>query len=94
MALKDLEEIRLSDRTILGAFSRAIAREAHVLTRSPDLLWQQLYNRLQWEGEETKQALETELAQRSAPGARPWLRLNTPYRESTALIRILEGHTR
>ena len=34
---------------ILQAYSRAMQREAHVLTQHPDLLWQQLYNRLQWE---------------------------------------------
>jgi len=33
------------DRAELIAFSRALTREAHVLTQQPDLLWQQLYNR-------------------------------------------------
>jgi len=79
--------------SVLKAFSRALTREAHVLTQQPDLLWQQLYNRLQWEGENLKEALAPELAQRSTPGARPWLRLDTPLRESEALIRTLEDHT-
>jgi hypothetical protein len=35
----------------LEAFARAIDHEAHVLSERPDLLWQQLYNRLQWEEE-------------------------------------------
>ncbi len=38
----------------LGAFSSALNQEAHVLTRNPEILWQQMYNRLQWEGEDTK----------------------------------------
>jgi hypothetical protein len=33
----------------LEAFARAIDHEAHVLSVRPDLVWQQLYNRLQWE---------------------------------------------
>ena len=36
-------------KTTLQAFSRALTREAHVLTQQPDILWQQLYNRLQWD---------------------------------------------
>lgn len=39
-------------RLVLNAFSRTMQRETHVLTHQPDLLWQQLYNRLQWEREE------------------------------------------
>ena len=35
----------------LGAFSKALNRETHVLSQHPNLLWQQLYNRLQWEVE-------------------------------------------
>lgn len=31
---------------VLAAFSRALTREAHVLTQRPDLLWQQLHNDL------------------------------------------------
>jgi hypothetical protein len=32
-------------KKILDAFFQALNREAHVLTRHPELLWQQLYNR-------------------------------------------------
>ena len=71
---------------------RSLAREAHVLTRQPELLWQQMYNRLQWEGEEVKQVLAWELAKLNTSGSMPWLRLDTPTRESEALIRTLEGH--
>ena len=54
----------------------------HVLTQQPDLLWQQLYNRLQWEGKKVEQTLAPKLAQRSKPSVKPWLRLETPFRES------------
>jgi hypothetical protein len=34
---------------ILDAFDRMIVRESHTLSRWPELTWQQLHNRLQWE---------------------------------------------
>ena len=77
----------------LNAFSRALTREAHVLTAQPDLLWQQLYNRLQWEDGTAAKLVDTEREERRTSDARPWLRLKTPYWESEALIRTLEGHT-
>ena len=39
----------------LKAYAHTLGRETHVLTLHPDLLWQQMYNRLQWEGEEVNQ---------------------------------------
>ena len=78
----------------MEAFAKALVREAHNLRRRPDLLWQQLYNRLQWaEGGVSDQVLEPELAGRTKPGARPWLRSLTRLGESQALIRTLAGHT-
>jgi hypothetical protein len=56
----------------LNAFSCALRRESHVLTQHPRLLWQQLYNRLQWKGKEIKNllSLDTEIVGRIAkPGA-------------------------
>jgi WD40 repeat protein len=88
-----MQDIASEQKAVLKAFSRALARETHVLTRQPDLLWQQLYNRLQWDGEEVEQTVTPELARRSALGAKPWMRNNTPYCESGALIRTLEDPT-
>ena len=76
-------------RTALQAFSRAINREASALSQRPDLLWQQLYNRLQWAEEPVPSLLAPELESRTAPDAAPWLRLKTPLHESEALIRTL-----
>lgn len=39
---------RTDQRTVLEAFSTALGLEVHNLTRRPHLLWQQVYNRLQW----------------------------------------------
>ena len=88
---------RTEQRRVLGAFGEVLAREAHNLTRHPDLLWQQMYNRLQWIGRPEKdgiltRVLASELAERSNPRARLWLHALTSFRESEALIRTLAGH--
>ncbi len=62
----------------LRAIDRELRREAHVLVGHPELTWQQLYNRLQWESEARELPLAPELARRSSTGARPWLRLSDP----------------
>ena len=86
------EPVPKDTKSILQAFFRALRRESHVLTQNPELLWQQLYNRLQWEGEEVKQVLVLELAKRKAPGVKPWVRTRTPFRDSEILLRTLTGH--
>ena len=63
-----------------------------MLTHNPDLLWQQLYNRLQWE-EEAKQALAPERERRGQPGKRAWLWMKTPPKELGTLLRTLAGHS-
>lgn len=80
-------------RAVLDAFARALNREVHNLTQRPHLLWQQLYNRLQWEDEPVPGMLDPELERRSAPRAAPWLRTRTPFRESEAFRLVLAGHT-
>lgn len=77
---------------VLQVFLRALEREAHVLKQRPDLFWQQFYNRLQWE-DELKPILSTEYSVRKKSAAPAWIRLDTPFRESPALIRTLSGHT-
>ena len=42
---------------MLERFERAVAREAHNLARWPELTWQQLHNRLQWEDEPVRSRL-------------------------------------
>ena len=80
-------------RQVLTRFSKAVKREAHNLQHWPDLLYQQLYNRLQWDEEPVPQVLKPEFERRTAPGAAPWMRTRTPFRESEALVRTLAGHT-
>jgi WD40 repeat protein len=61
--------------------------------RSPELCWQQLHNRLQWEDDPLPDLLASKRARRSSAGQAPWLRARTPFRESSALLRTFEGHT-
>jgi WD40 repeat protein len=79
-------------RPILEAFDRVLLREAHNLTRWPELLWQQLYNELQFERESVVATLAPELARRTAVGAPPWLWRRTPLGQSGALLATLPGH--
>jgi WD40 repeat protein len=78
-------------RGMVEAFERAIAREAHNLARRPDLLQQQLENRLQWEHDELRSILGARRPTQSAR-RRVAIRVKTQFRESRALIRTLKGH--
>ena len=77
----------------MAAFSRALEREAHVLTQRPDLIWQQLHNRLQWENKQTAELIEKECIRRSTLVDHPWIRTRTKMRESEALLLTFSGHT-
>lgn len=79
-------------RAVLEAFAQALGREVQNLSSRPDLLWQQLYNRLQWEEQPVPRVLAPELARRTALGAPPWMRTRTRFREAGALVRTLAGH--
>ena len=50
MSKNHVLETTVKQGEVLQAFSRTLDREAHVLTKRPDLLWQQIYNRMQWVG--------------------------------------------
>ena len=80
-------------REVLDAFSKALQRETHTLQDHPDLLWQQLHNRLQWEGGPESDIVAAERVQNRKSERKPWIRTRTPFPESIALIRNLTGHT-
>jgi hypothetical protein len=86
-------------REVLEAFSRALSQEAHNLRERPDILWQQMFNRLQWADCEDKngpvtKVLEPQFKKRSQPGSPLWLHLlNHPMESTESLIRTLKGHT-
>jgi len=78
-------------RKALGALERALRHEAHVLERWPQLLWQQVHNRLQWAGDGAARILSRKREPGRA-GGQEWLRTHIPPSESQALIRTLAGH--
>ena len=80
-------------RATLGVIAQSIGRKPHALLQRPDLLWQQLYNRLQWEPDPLPLLLAPELARRSAPESVPWVRTRTPFRESASLLRTLASQS-
>ncbi len=82
---------------ILQAFSRALDRETHTLITRPDLLWQQLYNRLQWE-ESTEGGylcnfIQPEYDNRTKTDAKSWIHNQFKTKESKAYQMALTGHT-
>jgi hypothetical protein len=79
MANNHTPDLISQHKTTLKAFSRAMQREAHVLMHQPDLLWQQMFNRLQWEGEGIHPPLAQETVNSSLPRVEIWLRLNIPH---------------
>lgn len=82
----------MSKRTVLEAFGHAVSREVTVAPKVPErLLWQQLYNRLQWNGE-AAQLLESERERRSRAGGEVWLRFGAEVRESPSLYGTIPWH--
>ena len=83
---------RTAQRDGLRRLQRNLGRETHNLAAAPGDLWQQLFNRLQWQappGSELGAALARELALRSSRPPRPWLRSRIRQRESEALVATL-----
>jgi len=89
---------RTEKKTVLEAFGKTLRQELHNLRERPEILWQQLYNCLQWVDDEegdrsVSQVIASEFKKRTSPGGRPWLHLKTRLRESTSLRMVLKGHT-
>jgi len=80
-------------RAILQSFDGALAREVHNLAQRPDLLWQQIHNRLQWESDPTRSIIDAERDRQNVFGPSAWIRTRIPPPESKALVRTLTGHT-
>src|SRR4030042_5032322 len=78
--------------SVLQAFSRSLRRESHVLIQHPNLLWQQMYNQLQWADAPSVGLVETERERRCDLDLRPWGWAKSRGRQSDELIRILIGH--
>lgn len=73
----------------IRAFAAAVDREAPTLSELPELLFQQLHNRLKWEPQPVPGLLATAVRNRAD---RPWIDSKFPFRESGGLVRTLRGH--
>ena len=94
MSNKTPQDLSDEQLEVLEAFARALGQEAHVLRQRPDLLWQQLYNRLQWvEEPAVKEAIQPEFIRRTTHPPRPWAHNLIRPRESRAIVMTLIGHT-
>jgi WD40 repeat protein/formylglycine-generating enzyme required for sulfatase activity len=80
------------ESTVLSAFQNALRKEIHTISEYPDLLWQQLFNQLSWEGQALQEVLVAELDSRMQPGAGPWLHSLLPQRQSPGFVRELYHH--
>lgn len=78
-------------RRTLNAIANALGQEADYLTTHPIDVWQQLFNRIQWESASIPLFLTPELQRRTAPDTTPWLWLRSHSAESSALVRTLRG---
>ncbi len=86
-----LQFSREDQTKILKIFQVTLSKESHILFNDPHLLWQQLYNRLQWECNEVKKIIFSERTIRSNPGSKPWAWVKTPYRESKERMLTITG---
>ena len=84
-------ETRPIEGPVLEAFARALSRETANLARWPDLLWQQLSNRLQWAAGPARSLVATEFELRRT-ASRTWLHVKNPVGESPALEMTFAGH--
>ncbi|HEY0812174.1 MAG TPA: AAA family ATPase [Pseudonocardia sp.] len=81
-------------RRTLKAVSRALRLDGDLLARRPELLWQQMANRLWWDDDAPTHALLEREAdrRRSVPDEPAWLALRTPGSEQQGLLQVLHAH--
>jgi WD40 repeat protein len=92
--MAEAKELSFSEQgEVLQTYSKALKREFHVLKKQPDILWQQMYNRLQWEKGPMADIVSAERGVRSQLGNKTWLRLITHLQESSSLQRVITDHT-
>ncbi len=89
---------RSEQKTVLEAFGKTLGQELHNLKEWPEILWQQMYNRLQWvDGEQSdgpvSKVIAPEFKKRTSPDTRPWFHQINRTQESESIIRTLKGHT-
>jgi len=89
---------RFEQEKVLKAFRKTLLQELHNLKEHPELLWQQIFNRLQWvdkekEGGAIKKIIEPEFRKRKTNSLKPWAHNIIRTRESEAILMTFIGHT-
>jgi len=84
-------------KKVLEEFRKVVGQELHNIQERPDILWQQMYNRLQWVDNEkngpVSKVINQELERRIQPGSKPWLKLkNILFESSKTIVLTLKGH--
>ncbi|MBE0686157.1 MAG: WD40 repeat domain-containing protein [Anaerolineaceae bacterium] len=87
-----LKEKSTQQQSVLHSFSRALKREAFNLSQHPDLIWQQLFNRLQWAGDDARNAIESEYQHRRKSNSKAWFCSLSHPQENEAFQFSLSGH--
>lgn len=84
-------------KTVLEEFKKGVGQELHNLRGQPQILWQQLFNRLQWvdnrEGGPVSKVINQELEKKITPGSKPWLKLkNILFESSETILMTIKEH--
>lgn len=79
-------------RAVLGECLRSLGLEAGILSRRPELLFQQLYNRLQWFKGEIHSLADEARQGHSRAGKAFFHQYRVPKAEMSRLLRTMTGH--
>jgi len=84
-------------KKVLEEFRKVVGQELHNLRKQPQILWQQLFNRLQWVDKEkngpVSKVINQELEKRITHGSEPWLKLkNILFESSKTIVLTIKGH--
>lgn len=91
LALTSLPQKATHQKAVIEAFANALRLESHILSQNPGIIWQQIYNRLQFDPDPIKQIVETELTRRRESGETMLLRVRA-FHDSITLLQTLKGH--
>lgn len=80
---------RTQQKSVLEAFRKVLGQELHNLRKSPEILWQQMFNRLQWKHDPVLEVLGSQLMYRTTQSKVPWFHIRTPLQEAEALLKTL-----
>lgn len=81
----------IEQRSVIQAFKKTVDQSSFVLKENPELIFPQVYNRLQWKAE-LRELLKKKLESERNHYKKPWLKLLIRPFFGTAVIRTFTGH--